>query len=288
MDLNLASGGVLDLVAHDLDVFEQHHGLKGTVLKSLHGVLHSEADHTGVKSDVLEELSNDLSLLNVLDVGECLASKGDSLTETLIETVGNINSGNNLLLESEIEMITSLHDEFEIGATSNNDTLDVGHVIGDEVLASKLTALDDVQMTLFFSKTSETHSGLSTSTVLLGQLDGHSVDDLLVHTLEGGEHDTGTINDDEAEFFVVLKEYEERFSVETVLALVGKLVDGSEGRKVDLDFLLSLAILHEDNTTEDAKTILGGVFVELEHLTGGGDSRNDGLARLSRLDRFGT
>ena len=168
MDLNLASGGVLDLVAHDLDVFEQHHGLKGTVLKSLHGVLHSEADHTGVKSDVLEELSNDLSLLDVLDVGECLASKGDSLTETLIETVGNINSGNNLLLESEIEMITSLHDEFEIGATSNNDTLDVGHVIGDEVLASKLTALDDVQMTLFFSKTSETHSGLSTSSVLLG------------------------------------------------------------------------------------------------------------------------
>lgn len=185
-------------------------------------------------------------------------------------------------------MITALHDEFEIGTSGNDDTLDVGHVIGDEVLGGELTALDDVEMALLFSETSETHSGLSTSSVLLGQLHGHSVDDFLVHTLEGSEHDTSTIDDNEAEFLVILEEGEKRLSVETVLALVSELVNGSEGGDIDLDFLLSLAVLHEDDTTEEAKTILGGVFVQLEHLTGGGDSLNYGLARLSRLDTLGT
>ncbi len=60
--------------------------------------------------------------------------------------------------------------------------------------------------------------------------------------------------------------------MEAVLALVSEDVDGAEGFQCDSDLLLGLAVVHEDNTTEDAKTILGCILVQLQLLTGGGNS----------------
>ena len=60
--------------------------------------------------------------------------------------------------------------------------------------------------------------------------------------------------------------------METVLTFVGEDVDSSEGLEGDLNLFLGLAVFHQDNTTEDAKTILGHIFVKLQLLTGGSDS----------------
>ena len=99
-------------------------------------------------------------------------------------------------------------------------------------------------MALLFTKTSETDRRLTTSTMLLGQLHRHSLDDLLVVTLEGGKKHSVTIDDDETKLVIVLEEGEKRVSEESVLALVGEDVDWSEGLKGNLRLLLSLAVFH--------------------------------------------
>lgn len=142
--------------------------------------------------------------MDKLDIGERVLSKGDGLIETLLKTVGDIKSGDDDVLKSLIEVITALHNEFEVGATSNNDTFDVRSVICDEILGCKLTALDNIEMTLLFSETSKPHGGLTTTTMLLGQLNRHTLNDFFVVTLEGGEHYTSTIKDNETKLFIVL------------------------------------------------------------------------------------
>lgn len=123
--------------------------------------------------------------------------------------------------------------------------------------------------------------------MLFGQLNWHTLDNLLIVSLQSGEKHAITVDDDEAEFVVVFEKGEQRLSMETVLALVGENVDCSEGRQVDRDFLLRLAVVQQDNTAEDAKTVLGCLLVQLQLLTRRGDGSEDGLARLTRLDGFG-
>ena len=286
--LGLVLDRVLDLISHNLDVFEEHHCLKRSELQSLHCVFHTESDHSSVESDLLKEPSDDLLLLNKLDVRERVLSQCDGLVEALVETIGDIDGGQDGSLQSEIKMITLLHNELKIGTTSNDDTTDVGSVVGDKVLSSELTTLNDVQMTLLFSETSETNGGLTTTTVLLGELDGHTLDDLLVVTLEGGEEHTITVNDNETELVVILKEGEEWLRLEAVLALVGEHINGAEWFQGDLDLSLSVTILHQNDTTEDDKTIGWDMLVQLQLLSCRGNGRNDGLACLTRLNRLST
>ena len=197
---------VLDLVSHDLNVLEQHHCLKRSELEGLHRILHSKRDHTRVERDLLEEAANDLLLLHELHVGERVLRECDRLIEALVEAVGNINSGDDLGLEPVVEVIALLHHELEVGTTRNDETANVCLFIFDEVLSGHLTALDDVQVALLLSETRETHSGLTTATMLLGQLDRHSLNDLLVVALKRGEEHTITVDDDETKLVVVLEE----------------------------------------------------------------------------------
>ena len=136
------------------------------------------------------------------------------------------------------------------------------------MLGRHLAALNDIQVTFFFTKTSETDRRLTTSTVLLWQLHRHSLDDLLVVTLEGGKEHSITINDDETKLVIVLEEGEKRISEEGVLTLVGEDVDGSEGLKGNLRLLFGLAIFHKDHTAENAESIPGRRPVKLQLLTG--------------------
>lgn len=98
--------------------------------------------------------------------------------------------------------------------------------------------------------------------------------------------DAITVDDDEAELVIILEQGEQRLRVEAVLTLVGEDVDRTERCQVNLDLLLSLSILHEDHTAENAQAILGNGLVELQTLTGGCDGGDDGLTRLTRLDRL--
>ena len=196
---------VLDLVPHNFDVFKQHHGLKCSKLQGLHGVLDSKGDHARVECDRLKEAPNDLLLLHELHVCEAVLGQSDGLGESLVETVGDINRRDDQRFQPLVKVVTLLHNELKISATSNDDASDVRPIVRDKVLNGEFAALDNVQMTLFFSETRETNGRLTTTTVLLRQLDWHALNNLLVVSLECGEHDAGTIDNDEAELVIIFQ-----------------------------------------------------------------------------------
>lgn len=138
-------------------------------------------------------------------------------------------------------------------------------------------------MTLFVSQTGETQGGLTTTSVLLGQIDGELVDDLAGVAAESTEEGTVTIHDDEAELLVRLEQLSESFGVELVVAKIQRGVDGLERLKVDVDLAL-LAFLGEDFTAVDNEAVRGNLVVQLESALGGGNGGQDGLSVDTRLD----
>ena len=121
-NLLLVLHGVLDHIPHNLNILKQHHGLKSSKFHCFHGVFYTESDHTSIQCDLLEEFTNDLLLLDEFDIAKRVCREGDSLIESLVETIGDINCGDNVLLKTIVEVIRLLHDCFEVGTTGDDDT----------------------------------------------------------------------------------------------------------------------------------------------------------------------
>lgn len=185
--LGLILYGVLDLISHNLNVLKQHHRLKRTELESFHGVLHTESDHSGIECNLLKEFANDFLFLHEFDILQRVLCQRDRLIETLIKAVGHVDRRDDQILQPVVKVIALLHHEFQVSATGNDDTANVWPVIGNKVLSCQLATFDNVEMALLLSETRETNGRLTTATMLFRQLDRHSLDDLLVVSLEGRE-----------------------------------------------------------------------------------------------------
>ena len=124
------------------------------------------------------------------------------------------------------------------------------------MLCGKLGALPEVVVALLQTETGETQGGLTTTTVLLGQVDLDLVDNVLGVAGEGAVESTVTINDNEAKLVVLLHELDEGLSVKLVVAEIQRGVDGLERLKVDVDHLL-LALVRQNGATVDNEAIVG-------------------------------
>ena len=91
-------------------------------------------------------------------------------------------------------------------------------VVGNEELGGELRALAEVVVALLKTKTSETKGGLTTTSVLLGQIDLNLVDDFPGVTHEVAVEGAVAVNDDEAELVVLLHQLNQSLSVELVVA----------------------------------------------------------------------
>lgn len=90
-------------------------------------------------------------------------------------------------------------------------------------------------MPLLQPQPGKTEGGLSTPSVLLGQIDGKLVQYLASAALHGPVEAAVTVHDDESECLVVHEEFVEVLGVEFVVAEVEGGVDGFEGFKVDVN-----------------------------------------------------
>ena len=188
-------------------------------------------------ADLVEVLLDELLLLNEFDVRKGLGSQFDRLylrkdhdsthdtyrtylVETVLTTVTDVDDLDDLRRQTRVEHVTLAQLSLEIGTTSEDETRDVDLVVRDEVLDGKLGNLADVVVTLLVTKTGETQSRLTTTAVLLRQVDGEFVNDLAGVACNGTEESTVTVHDDEAELGVGLEELGERFGVEFVVTKV--------------------------------------------------------------------
>ena len=93
------------------------------------------------------------------------------------------------------------------------------------MLNSQFGDFTDVVVTLFITETSETQGGLTTTTVLLGEVDGEFVDDFTGVTGDSTEKGTVTVHDDETKFRIGFEEFLECFGVEFVVTKVKGTVE---------------------------------------------------------------
>lgn len=128
------SVGVLENPAVDLQVLKDDESLNSTELEGLECVVDTVTDAAGVLGDLLKVLSDKLLLLDELDVAESLGGELNSLVETVLASVGDINNLDNFDLKSAIEKIRLVQVVLEVGGTGQNDTGNVDFVVGNEVL----------------------------------------------------------------------------------------------------------------------------------------------------------
>jgi hypothetical protein len=88
------------------------------------------------------------------------------------------------------------------------------------MLHRKFGDLSNVIVSLFITETRETKRGLTTSSVLFGEIDGELVDYFTCVACEGAEECAITIHDDEPEFLIGFQKLGERFGVELVIAKI--------------------------------------------------------------------
>jgi len=127
------------------------------------------------------------------------------------------------------------------------------------VLGGKLGALPEVVVALLQAETGETEGGLTTTAVLLGQVDLDLVDDFLGVAADCAVEGAIAVNDNEAELVVLLHELHQGLSVELVVTEIQRGVERLERLKVNVDHLL-LALIRQNGATVDHQAIIGDYF----------------------------
>ena len=110
--------------------------------------------------------------------------------------------------------------------------------------------------------------------MLLGQVNGKTLEDLSGVTTQGTEERTVTVHHDEAELLVRFEQFTQGFCVELVVTQIKRRVDGFEGFKVDVNLPL-LSFGRDDFTAVHDQSIRRDLVIELETLLGGCDGRQD-------------
>lgn len=226
-------------------------------------------------TDFLEIFANEFLLLNELDVAQGLGSKFDGLVKPVLSSVGNVNNLDDLGLQTLIEHVGLVQVVLEVGRTSQDQTRNVDLVVGKEVLSSQLGDLSNVVVTLFLTKTGETKRRLTTTAVLLGQVDAQFLENFSGVSAEGTKERAVTVHDDETEPLIRLKELTQGFCVELVVTEIERRVDGLERLEVDVN-LPFLSFGGDNFTTVYDQAIRRDLVVELETLLCGCNGREDG------------
>lgn len=110
-----------------------------------------------------------------------------TLVETVLGTVRDIDNLDDLGSQPSVQQITTRQIALEIGTTGQDQPSHVDLVGGDEMLNGQLGDFTDIVVSLFVTQTGETQRGLSSSTVLLGEVDSEFVDDFTGVSGEGTE-----------------------------------------------------------------------------------------------------
>ena len=256
------------------------------IITYLQSIAHSVAELSGITSKLIKVARNQLLLLHKLDVRQGIGRQLNSLVKTVITSIGDIHNLHNGILNTGIQHIGHVQLVLQLGTTSEDNTRTVHMLVLDEELDAQLSALADVVVTLLQTQTGETQSGLTSTTVLLGQIDKEAVEHIAGASTDRSVQTTTTVHDDESKGGVVLQKLLESLGVELVVAQVERGVDRAEGLE-GVGHLLFLSLLvqagsavhHKTvgrNTGEPSNEQFHADFLQLQLLLSGGNSTQHG------------
>jgi len=255
----------------------------GRHLQSSESITKTVANLAAVLGNLFEIAGKELLLTDELDTSKRISSEVNSLSETVLTTVRNIVDTDDDVHETGIKKIRGCELLLEFGGTGEDETSDSGLIVGNEAGNSGFSDLTHVVMTLLKTNTSETKSGLTTTTVLLRKLDVELVKDCTSRTSDLTEESTVTIHDDETEFLIIFKESLESLSVEAVIAHVEGGLERLERLNINRNLLL-LTIGSQNFTAVKNETVFRDFVIELQTLLSRGNSRKDGKTVDTRLN----
>ena len=100
------------------------------------------------------------------------------LVETVLSSVRDVDDVDDLCDETGVEEVTEVELGLEVCGSCEDDTLDVDLVVGDKVLDRVLGHLSDVVVSGLHTQSRESERRLSSSSVLLGEIDSKLVENL--------------------------------------------------------------------------------------------------------------
>uniref|UniRef100_A0A0A9G2E9 Eukaryotic peptide chain release factor subunit 1-1 n=1 Tax=Arundo donax TaxID=35708 RepID=A0A0A9G2E9_ARUDO len=120
-------------------------------------------------------------------------------------------------------------------------------------------------MTFFHPKPSKTQSRLTSSSMLLWEINSEFVKHLTSIATQCAKKSSITIHNNEAKLVIRFQELLQSFSMELVVTKVQGCVDRLEGLKINSNFLF-LAIFCNDCSSVENQTIWGNLVIQLQPL----------------------
>ena len=162
---------------------------------------------------------------------QCRELCASYLVEPVLTTVADVHHLDDLRSQTRIEHVGLAELGLEVGTTREDKTSHINLVLGDVVLHGEFGDLTDVVVALFVTETGETERGLTTTAVLLWEVDSELVNDFTGVASYSAEKGAVTVHDDEAELGVRLKQLLKGLGVELVVAKVQGAIKSLNGRR---------------------------------------------------------
>ena len=149
------------------------------------------------------------------------------LVKTVLATIANIDNFDHLGCQAGVEHVTLTELRLEVCTTSQHKTADIDFIVGDKVLNCKFSNLANVVVPFFVSKTGETKGRLTTTAVLLREVDSKLVDNLARITGESAEESSISVHHDESKTGIGLEKLRKSLSMEFIVTKIER-PDGRE------------------------------------------------------------
>ena len=151
----------------NIEFFEKNQSFNRLPLQLIHGLIDSVTNQPSVICDVFHKGSQFFLLLNQPNFLKQIPCLGNSLVETSLLTIRQIDDLNNDPLEPLIEGVVIINILLKISVTSHDYSLDIWQVVCDENLLHFLSNSFGINKSLFISDVGKSVRRLTSSAVLL-------------------------------------------------------------------------------------------------------------------------
>lgn len=149
---------VLDLESLQLEFFVDHDSFERAAFECCDGFIYTEDDHAGILRNFLQEFRNQLLFLHEFNISERFRRLCDGLVKPVFSAVRYVDDGNDRRHESLVEKVGLRQFRLEISATSQNQPLNIWHIVLNEISHRQFCHFPQVVVTLFVSETGESVS----------------------------------------------------------------------------------------------------------------------------------